>query len=64
MGSVMLMAVAVIIGLSTAAIIVSHTPTVGSSVEIAAFDVLESVEELKFAISGEFGRLAKERGAK
>lgn len=64
MGSVTLIAAAIIVGIGAAVLVVSHASIVGSSFETAAIDVSEKIEELKCAISRDFDRLLNERGAK
>lgn len=62
MGSMMLMAIAVTIGISVAAIIVSHASIVGVSVETASSNVSKKIAELKHEISSELRLLRKELG--
>ncbi len=62
MGSIMLMAVSLIIGISAAAIIVSHASIVGKSVETAALDVSSSLNQLKREVTNELELLRRTRG--
>jgi hypothetical protein len=62
MGSIMLMAIATTIGISVAAIVVSHASIVGVSVETASSNVSKKVNELKHEISYELRLLRKELG--
>lgn len=62
MGSIMLMAIAATIGISVAAIVVSHASIVGVSVETASSNVSKKVAELQHEISSELRLLRKVLG--
>ena len=62
MGSIMLMTIAATIGISVAAIVVSHASIVGVSVETASSNVSKKVAELQHEISSELRLLRKVLG--